>query len=131
MFIETSAVIEYLNDGPRAAEVLAKLEAANTPLSVSPVTIYEATSVLASRRQASVDDARSIVSRFVRFVGATNMTITPEIGEIAISAMARYGKGRGHPAQLNFGDCFSYACAKAAGVPLLYVGSDFSHTDIA
>jgi ribonuclease VapC len=131
MFIETSAVVEYLNDGPKAAEVLAKLEAANTPLSVSPITIFEATSVLASRRQASVDDARSIVSRFVGFVGATNMTITPEIGEIAISAMARYGKGRGHPAQLNFGDCFSYACAKAAGVPLLYVGSDFLHTDIA
>jgi len=59
------------------------------------------------------------------------MTITPEIGEIAIAAMARYGKGRGHPAQLNFGDCFSYACAKAAGVPLLYVGDDFSKTDLA
>lgn len=45
--------------------------------------------------------------------------------------MARYGKGRGHPAQLNFGDCFSYACARAAGVPLLYVGTDFAKTDLA
>lgn len=60
-----------------------------------------------------------------------SISITPEIGELAISAMARYGKGRGHPAQLNFGDCFSYACAKAAGVPLLYVGSDFARTDLA
>lgn len=78
-----------------------------------------------------MSDARRIVSRFVQFVGAINLSITPEIGELAISAMARYGKGRGHPAQLNFGDCFSYACAKAAGVPLLYVGRDFAHTDLA
>lgn len=45
-------------------------------------------------------------------------------------AFARYGKGR-HPAKLNFGDCFSYAGAKMAGVPLLYVGEDFAETDLA
>ena len=131
MFLETSAVVEYLNDGPQAADVFAIIEAAETPLSISPLAIYEATSVLASRQQISVSDARRIVSRFVQFVGAINLSITPEIGELAISAMARYGKGRGHPAQLNFGDCFSYACAKAAGVPLLYTGRDFAHTDLA
>ncbi len=131
MFLETSAVVEYLNNGPRAGDIFAKIEGAGTPLSISPLAIYEATSVLASKQQISVSDARGIVSRFAQFVGATNMSITPEIGEIAISAMARYGKGRGHPAQLNFGDCFSYACAKAAGVPLLYVGADFTQTDLA
>lgn len=62
---------------------------------------------------------------------AVRMAITPEIGEKAVAAMAKYGKGRGHPAQLNFGDCFSYAMAKAADVPLLYVGADFSRTDLA
>jgi ribonuclease VapC len=46
-------------------------------------------------------------------------------------AFDRYGKGRGHPAQLNFGDCLSYAVAKVAGVPLLYAGADFALTDIA
>ena len=107
------------------------IEASETPLSISPLAIYEATSVLASKQQISVSDARGIVSRFAQFVGAINISITPEIGELAISAMARYGKGRGHPDQLNFGDCFSYACAKAAGVPLLYVGSDFAPTDLA
>ena len=107
------------------------IEASETPLSISPLAIYEATSVLASRQRISVSDARRIVLHFARLVGATNLSITPEIGELALSAMARYGKGRGHPAQLNFGDCFSYACAKFARVPLLYVGSDFVHTDLA
>ena len=47
------------------------------------------------------------------------------------SAYARYGKGRGHPARLNLGDCFAYAMAKQHGVPLLYKGDDFSQTDLA
>jgi ribonuclease VapC len=50
---------------------------------------------------------------------------------LAVKAFADYGKGRGHPAQLNLADCLSYACARAQGVPLLYKGRDFSHTDLA
>jgi ribonuclease VapC len=50
---------------------------------------------------------------------------------LAIDAFARYGKGRGHPAQLNIADCLSYACAKKLGVPLLYKGNDFARTDLA
>ena len=50
---------------------------------------------------------------------------------IARTAFDVFGKGQGHPAQLNFGDCMSYAVAKAHGVPLLFKGDDFSKTDIA
>jgi ribonuclease VapC len=50
--------------------------------------------------------------------------------EAAAEARTRYGKGTGHPAQLNFGDCFSYALAKTRNLPLLFKGDDFSHTDI-
>lgn len=53
----------------------------------------------------------------------------PEHVERAVDAFRRYGKGR-HPAGLNFGDCFSYALAKATGEPLLFKGYDFSQTDI-
>jgi len=53
-----------------------------------------------------------------------------EQADIAQAAFVRYGKGTGHPAQLNFGDLFSYALAKARRVPLLYKGSDFARTDI-
>ena len=50
--------------------------------------------------------------------------------EIGVSAYLLYGKGSGHKAQLNFGDCFAYALAKARNLPLLFKGSDFVHTDI-
>jgi ribonuclease VapC len=49
---------------------------------------------------------------------------------VARSAFGRYGKGIGHPARLNFGDCFSYALAKTRNLPLLFKGNDFIHTDI-
>ncbi len=49
--------------------------------------------------------------------------------ELAVMAHQRFGKGR-HPASLNFGDCFAYACARQLGLPLLYKGNDFSGTDI-
>ncbi|TGT30555.1 type II toxin-antitoxin system VapC family toxin, partial [Mesorhizobium sp. M4B.F.Ca.ET.169.01.1.1] len=51
--------------------------------------------------------------------------------KLAIQAFADYGKGRGHPAQLNLADCLSYASAKSRGMSLLYKGNDFSHTDLA
>lgn len=57
-------------------------------------------------------------------------SLTPEVAEIAADAAERYGRGRGHPARLNFGDCLSYAVAKHLDAPLLYKGNDFRHTDI-
>jgi ribonuclease VapC len=56
--------------------------------------------------------------------------VEPEHGPIAADAAERYGKGSGHRAQLNFGDCLSYAVAKHRDLPLLYVGDDFPHTDV-
>jgi ribonuclease VapC len=47
-----------------------------------------------------------------------------------LDAFSVYGKGRGHPAGLNFGDCLAYALAKVCAEPLLFKGNDFSHTDI-
>ena len=49
---------------------------------------------------------------------------------MAIDANLRYGRGSGHPAQLNFGDCFAYALARSRNLPLLFKGDDFIHTDV-
>lgn len=57
-------------------------------------------------------------------------SFTPEIAEIAADAAERYGRGRGHQARLNFGDCLSYSVAKHLDAPLLFKGNDFIHTDI-
>lgn len=57
-------------------------------------------------------------------------SVTPEQARIAREAYRRFGKGTGHPARLNFGDCFAYALAKDFDEPLLFIGNDFVHTDI-
>lgn len=56
--------------------------------------------------------------------------VTEEQARIARAAYRDYGRGSGHPARLNFGDCFAYALARATGEPLLFKGDDFIHTDI-
>lgn len=67
------------------------------------------------------------------FLNAADIAIeavTPEQAVIARLAFRDFGKGSGHPARLNFGDCFAYALAKAFDDELLFKGSDFSHTDV-
>lgn len=131
MLLETSAIVEYLTNGPRADEIADRIEAAQTRFHIGPTNEFEATAVIASRLRCNVGEAHARVLEFARELGAERMAITPEIGERAVRAFAEFGKGHGHPAQLNFGDCFSYALAKAANVPLLYVGNDFSRKDLA
>jgi ribonuclease VapC len=58
------------------------------------------------------------------------VAVTPAHAHIARQAYRDFGKGSGHPAQLNFGDCFAYALASALNQPLLFKGNDFVHTDI-
>lgn len=84
---------------------------------------------------AVMDGARDpVVSRRVDelfdIAGATVEPVTVEQASIARAAYRDFGKGSGHPAGLDFGDCFSYALAKSAGEPLLYKGHDFDHTDL-
>jgi ribonuclease VapC len=63
-------------------------------------------------------------------VNAQIIQISASIGREALTASRLYGRNR-HPADLNFGDCFAYACAKAYRIPLLYKGDDFAQTDLA
>lgn len=91
---------------------------------------------VATRLEASiVADARSAThgARLDDLIEALEITIEPVTqrdGEIARRAYQRYGRGSGSPARLNFGDCFSYALAVNAGEPLLFIGEDFTHTDV-
>ena len=56
--------------------------------------------------------------------------MTEEHAELAMDVYDNYGEGRGRKVKLNLGDCFSYALAKATGLPLLFKGNDFTHTDV-
>ncbi|MEK6540674.1 MAG: type II toxin-antitoxin system VapC family toxin [Pseudomonadota bacterium] len=124
--IDTSALIAILLGEPERSLFLAALDAADG-IVVSTGTVIEARMVAHGREG---DALVRILDNLLRDYG---MEIAPpgaaEI-EAAHSAFTTYGKGNGHPAQLNFGDLFSYALAKVRGLPLLFKGDDFGHTDI-
>jgi ribonuclease VapC len=99
---------------------------------------FEASLALAPQKAANVRASPELLRRaqravdaFVEDLDAEEVTITPEIGRRALDTRATYRKAVGHPAGLNFGDCFAYACAKQLGVPLIYKGDDFARTDLA
>jgi ribonuclease VapC len=74
--------------------------------------------------------AHSVVTAFLAANNVKEMLVGADVGRRALAAAARFGRVVGHPANLNLGDCFVYACAKAYRVPLLFKGEDFSQTDI-
>ncbi|RKE85327.1 type II toxin-antitoxin system VapC family toxin [Rhizobium sp. AG855] len=129
MFLDTSAIIEYFLEGPEYERISAAL-ATGSQFFVSPTVVFEATTVLAGKRRIEVDDATKLVLDFLTELNAEILPATRDTALAALDAFSRYGKGR-HPARLNFGDCFSYAGAKASGAALLYVGEDFRRTDLA
>lgn len=139
MFLDASAVVAILGREPGHEELEKRLAAAEGPLFVSPLVMFEAAVALARMKagphgaKPSADllrRARVVVEAFVEDLGAEEVAISPEIGMRALEAGARFGKAVGHEADLNFGDCFAYACAEALRVPLLYKGNDFARTDL-
>jgi ribonuclease VapC len=129
MFVDASAIVAILTGEPEAATLEATLEGATAPVT-SSIAVYEATLGLCRKKRASVEAAQAQIHNFLREVGIRLVAIAPDASDGALDAFSRYGKGRGHPAQLNMGDCFAYAVAKAHGTSLLFKGEDFSQTDI-
>ncbi|MCZ0737530.1 type II toxin-antitoxin system VapC family toxin [Phreatobacter sp. AB_2022a] len=86
---------------------------------------------LASLLQIDPREVEIDIQRLLTEANISVVAIDAGIARQAVAAFALYGKGRGHPAQLNLADCMSYACAKAYRAPLLFKGNDFSQTDIA
>ena len=130
MFLDTSAIIEILLSDPKSEDLIRRLEASDGPRSTGPTVVYEAAVVLSGKENLSVPESERLVRSLLSELNVTVLPATDQIASKALDAFDRYGKSR-HPAKLNFGDCFSYAGAKAAGAGLLYVGDDFTLTDLA
>jgi ribonuclease VapC len=126
MIIDTSAIIAILRDEPGAASY-ARAIADATDRRVSAVNFVESAVVIDASRDP-------IASRqFDAFVKEANISIesvTETQAQIARNAYRDFGRGSGHPAKLNFGDCFAYALTKESGESLLFKGGDFVHTDV-
>jgi ribonuclease VapC len=128
MFVDASALVAIIgeeDDGQALAERFERIERSYT----SALAIYEATLALARVGRMSLTTVSTLLDDFITRSRIEIVPTTAEIGGIAIDAFARFGRGN-HPARLNMGDCFAYACARSLGVPLLCKGGDFSQTDI-
>ena len=128
MFLDASAIIAIIARESDATALAGRLRQANE-VHTSPIAIYEAVLGLARVGNTSIQEAEAVLERFLEEVQAQTISISAEVGRSAIAAFARFGKGH-HPAGLNMGDCFSYACARELDIPLLFKGDDFPLTDI-
>ena len=127
MILDTSAIIAILRNEPDASRFTEAIQAGETRI-VSAATYLEAAIIVDSNRDPVLS------RRLDELIEQANVSIEPVTdaqARIARDAYRDFGRGSGHPARLNFGDCFAYALAKATGEPLLFKGSDFAHTDIA
>jgi ribonuclease VapC len=129
MIVDASAIVALLLDEPEARSLADRLEAAPTR-ATHPVSIYEAALAIARSWRSSPGEAEADVNLLLAGSDLRVLPIGPDEAAAALDAFAKYGKGR-HAAKLNMGDCFSYACAKLRGMPLLYKGDDFALTDLA
>ncbi|KNY08725.1 ribonuclease [Shinella sp. SUS2] len=125
MVIDTSAIVAILRNELKA-ETLRRAIVADTVRLVPATCVFEARMVLVSRRG---EHALAEIDLWLTKIAADVIAVDADLVDVATQAWLTYGKGR-HPAGLNFADCFSYALAKRSDEPLLFIGDDFSKTDI-
>lgn len=124
--VDSSAVLAILLDESDAQRYAAALESASVCV-ISAASVIEIGVVLLSQNAAKA------IPTLRGFLESTRIEVEAVPAaqiDLALAAYERFGKRRGHPARLNFGDCFSYALAKTTGAPLLFKGDDFAQTDI-
>lgn len=128
MIVDSSALVAIVFDEPTTKVLYRKLVYSEVVPRLSSPNFVEAAIVVDGKRDP-------IASRkfddLVKELEIEVVPFTAEHAKIAREAYRDFGKGSGHPARLNFGDSIAYALAKTESQPLLYVGSDFAHTDIA
>jgi ribonuclease VapC len=129
VFVDASAIVAILTREPEADALADVLEGDPSPIT-SPIAIFEAALGICRKRHASFEEAEQDVGEFLDLAGVRTAPITDKEAHSALAAFSRYGKERGHPAQLNLGDCFAYAMAKNAQTTLLFRGEGFDKTDI-
>ena len=126
MIVDSSALVAILRREPEGV-AYARILDENDDLSCSAATYFETAIVVDSRRDPI---ANLTLDDLIARAGITIEPFTADQARIARQAYRDYGRGSGHKANLNFGDCFAYALARVKREPLLYKGDDFVHTDV-
>jgi ribonuclease VapC len=128
MIVDTSALLAILRAETDAAAFAEAIAAEAGAVRLSAATFVETAIVIDASRDPVASRG---LDELLTEAGIVIEPVTEAQARMAREAYRDFGKGTGHPAQLNFGDCFTYALAKATGEQLLYKGEDFSHTDIS
>ncbi|MGH8892889.1 MAG: type II toxin-antitoxin system VapC family toxin [Actinomycetes bacterium] len=126
MIVDTSAVFAILNSEPDAEHLASALVNARSP--VMSAATYVETAIVVDAKRDPVTSRQ--LDRLLREARIVVTDVTAAQARLARAAHRDFGKGSGHPAQLNFGDCFAYALAKERDEPLLFKGDAFGHTDV-
>jgi len=129
MFIDTSVIVAILSMERDATDFANRIKTATC--CTSALVILESVMRLSTKLRIDPIKVEALVHRLLDEGEITLAPMDAATAGLAVQAFADYGKGRGHPAQLNLADCLSYACAKSLGIPLLYKGNDFCYTDLA
>lgn len=127
MIVDSSAIVAMLLAESGFEAIVDKLLLTRSAPKMSSPNLLEASIVVDGKRDSA------LVDRFDKVMDMFKIEVvsfTPEHARIAREAYRTFGRGSGHPAKLNFGDCMAYALARSDGEPLLFVGNDFIHTDI-
>jgi ribonuclease VapC len=126
MIVDTSAVIAILRNEPEAQVCAVAIESARIRR-MSAVSFVEAAAVVDGTRDPV---ASRRLDDFIKVAKIVIEPVTESQARLAREAYRDFGKGSGHPARLNFGDCFTYALTKSCDEQLLFKGDDFIHTDL-
>lgn len=128
MFIDASALTALLTNEDDARELLARLQRAKHRIT-SPLAVWEAAIAVARLLAMPAGEAGEVVNGYLELMEIELVAVPRQAAKLALDAFERYGEGN-HPARLNFGDCFAYACARHFNQPLMFKGADFTQTDI-
>jgi ribonuclease VapC len=127
--VDSSALVSILLREPGAQRLRERL-ALEAGAVLSVANYVETGQVLAQRKPDSIGDTLAAFHAFLQTSQITLAPVDEAQARVALAARIKYGRGFGHRAGLNYSDCFAYALAKTRNLPLLYIGDDFTHTDI-
>lgn len=138
LLVDASVIVGILAQEEDGEMLMDRLEQHGGPYYVSPVIRMEATLSLTRRLTGpnkpatpeTLDRARNMVEQFTADLDCKEALISGDVGSKALDAARQFGAIVSHPAGLNMGDCFAYACARAYRLKIAYKGNDFLHTDI-
>ncbi len=126
VFVDASAIVAIIANEPDRDDLVQRMKL-HKDRQISPLVVYEAVTALSRIKKQSNSEALLLIEKFLKIYAFKSIPIDMNIAKSALETQSVFGRGN-HPAKLNMGDCFSYACASKHKLSLLFKGEDFNKT---